>query len=140
MILSAEERKEALRELSSHAGYGYIGIGNGYCKCAAHRLAYHMNACEKALREAEAQIQKLETALRIFARCADMYTDLIDDSPIVTLVGSAAIRVGDLRKARQALAQPAAPEAGKAKTPCNHEHLDMDGICHTCGADKRGIG
>lgn len=22
--------------------------------------------------------------------------------------------------------------------PCQHEHLDMDGICHACGADCRG--
>lgn len=22
---------------------------------------------------------------------------------------------------------------------CKHEHLDMDGICHACGADRRGI-
>lgn len=23
---------------------------------------------------------------------------------------------------------------------CQHEHLDMDGICHQCGKDCRGIG
>lgn len=23
---------------------------------------------------------------------------------------------------------------------CNHDHLDMDGICHACGADRRGAG
>jgi hypothetical protein len=25
-------------------------------------------------------------------------------------------------------------------TPCTHDHLDMDGTCHACGADCRGIG
>lgn len=25
-------------------------------------------------------------------------------------------------------------------SPCKHEHLNMDGICHACGADCRGIG
>jgi len=26
------------------------------------------------------------------------------------------------------------------RTTCQHEHLDMDGICHQCGKDCRGIG
>jgi hypothetical protein len=25
------------------------------------------------------------------------------------------------------------------RSPCRHEHLDMDGICQKCGADHRGI-
>ena len=27
----------------------------------------------------------------------------------------------------------------KRLEPCKHDHLDMDGICHACGEDRRGI-
>lgn len=27
----------------------------------------------------------------------------------------------------------------KQLAPCKHDHLNMDGICHACGEDKRGI-
>jgi hypothetical protein len=30
-------------------------------------------------------------------------------------------------------------EAGETPAKCPHEHLDMDGICKTCGEDCRGI-
>lgn len=28
----------------------------------------------------------------------------------------------------------------KQQPPCKHDGLNMEGICHTCGADCRGIG
>jgi hypothetical protein len=34
---------------------------------------------------------------------------------------------------------PPEPSGAEPAQPCLHEHLDMDGICHKCGADHRGI-
>ena len=32
-------------------------------------------------------------------------------------------------------------EAERKRRPgCKHEHLDIDGLCHRCGADCRGVG
>lgn len=34
---------------------------------------------------------------------------------------------------------PASPNSGRTEQPCEHIRLNEDGICRTCGADRRGI-
>ena len=43
-----------------------------------------------------------------------------------------------LRRTAQEAVDKLASDKKRAAN-CTHEHLDMDGICHRCGADRRGI-
>jgi hypothetical protein len=36
--------------------------------------------------------------------------------------------------------EPIGEKKPHGKEPCAHERLNEDGICRSCGADKRGIG
>jgi len=149
-LLSAEELEAALQHISKEAGYGYTGPGNGYCKCPIHLLSGHLNACDKALHEAEAKLEaarlgaesmgkalsaSIEAEEQAEARIRQLEEALSGVMPYVRhrncekYITASFCTCGKKEakeKADQALAQPAAPT-----------DPTRGGICGECGGTGR---
>ena len=54
-------------------------------------------------------------------------------------VATLAISVWQSATEAPATDPPASPNSGRTEQPCEHVRLNEDGICRTCGADRRGI-